>query len=76
MEQVLKLDKDCEEAAIDLFNCKVLQLMVNTVENKAAKLLPVSSVPVSENNQSFLWTLPFLESTVRLDLKWLCRKIQ
>nr|XP_046257563.1 hsp70-Hsp90 organizing protein isoform X2 [Scatophagus argus] len=27
MEQVLKLDKDCEEAAIDLFNCKVLQLM-------------------------------------------------
>lgn len=28
MEQVLKLDKDCEEAVIDLFNCKVLQLMV------------------------------------------------
>lgn len=30
MEQVLKLDKDCEEAVTDLFNCKVLQLMVNT----------------------------------------------
>lgn len=28
MEQVLKLDKDCEEAANDLFYCKVLQLMV------------------------------------------------
>ena len=28
MEQVLKLDKDCEEAVNDLFNCKVLQLMV------------------------------------------------
>ncbi|XP_039995039.1 tetratricopeptide repeat protein 31 isoform X2 [Xiphias gladius] len=27
MEQVLKLDKDCEEAVHDLFNCKVLQLM-------------------------------------------------
>lgn len=30
MEQVLKLDEDCEEAVNDLFNCKVLQLMVNT----------------------------------------------
>lgn len=28
MEQVLKLDEDCEEAVLDLFNCKVLQLMV------------------------------------------------
>lgn len=28
MEQVLKLDTDCEEALNDLFNCKVLQLMV------------------------------------------------
>ncbi|XP_053189004.1 stress-induced-phosphoprotein 1 [Scomber japonicus] len=27
MEQVLKLDKDCEEAVTDLLNCKVLQLM-------------------------------------------------
>ncbi|XP_029376949.1 stress-induced-phosphoprotein 1 isoform X2 [Echeneis naucrates] len=27
MEQVLRLDKDCEEAMTDLFNCKVLQLM-------------------------------------------------
>ncbi|KAL0964620.1 hypothetical protein UPYG_G00326540 [Umbra pygmaea] len=27
MEQVLKFDKDCEEAVNDLFNCKVLQLM-------------------------------------------------
>lgn len=27
MEQVQKLDKDCEEAVNDLFNCKVLQLM-------------------------------------------------
>lgn len=29
MEQVLKLDEDCEEAVLDLFNCKVLQLMVH-----------------------------------------------
>ncbi|XP_054655323.1 uncharacterized protein zgc:123010 isoform X2 [Dunckerocampus dactyliophorus] len=27
MEQVLKLDKDCEEAVNDLFHCKMLQLM-------------------------------------------------
>ncbi|KAF6731510.1 Tetratricopeptide repeat protein 31 [Oryzias melastigma] len=27
MEQVLKLDEDCEEAENDLFNCKLLQLM-------------------------------------------------
>ncbi|KAJ8404916.1 hypothetical protein AAFF_G00333030 [Aldrovandia affinis] len=27
MEQVLRLDKDCEEARNDLFNCRVLQLM-------------------------------------------------
>lgn len=27
MEKVLRLDKDCEEAVTDLFNCKVLQLM-------------------------------------------------
>ncbi|XP_017164673.1 hsp70-Hsp90 organizing protein 1 isoform X1 [Poecilia reticulata] len=27
MEQVLKLDKNCEEAVNDLFSCKVLQLM-------------------------------------------------
>uniref|UniRef100_A0A8C6P4D7 Tetratricopeptide repeat domain 31 n=1 Tax=Nothobranchius furzeri TaxID=105023 RepID=A0A8C6P4D7_NOTFU len=32
MEQVLKLDKDCEEAANDLFNCKVLQLMEHGFE--------------------------------------------
>lgn len=33
MEQVLKLDKDCEEAVNELYNCKVLQLMVDTYEN-------------------------------------------
>uniref|UniRef100_A0A674CLB2 Uncharacterized LOC115147486 n=1 Tax=Salmo trutta TaxID=8032 RepID=A0A674CLB2_SALTR len=27
MQQVLKLDQNCEEASIELFNCKVLQLM-------------------------------------------------
>ncbi len=54
MEQVLKLDKDCEEAVIDLFNCKVLQLMVNTAVNKVAKVFPVSLVAVNENKQSFL----------------------
>ncbi|XP_026165065.1 hsp70-Hsp90 organizing protein 3 [Mastacembelus armatus] len=32
MEQVLKLDKDCEEAVTDLFNCKVLQLMEHGFE--------------------------------------------
>lgn len=29
MEQVLKLDKHCEEAVMDLLDCKVLQLMVH-----------------------------------------------
>lgn len=41
MEQVLKLDKGCEEAVIDLFNCRVLQLMVNILSSKVAKVLPV-----------------------------------
>lgn len=40
MEQVLKLDKDCEEAVIDLFNCRVLQLMVNFLASKVAKVFP------------------------------------
>lgn len=53
MEQVLKLDKDCEEAVNDLFNCKVLQLMVNTPKNQAAKVFPVSSVTANENELSF-----------------------
>ncbi|XP_029962604.1 hsp70-Hsp90 organizing protein 2 [Salarias fasciatus] len=33
MELVLKLDKDCEEAVIDLFDCKVLQLMDHGFED-------------------------------------------
>lgn len=41
MEQVLKLDKGCEEAVMDLFNCRVLQLMVNILSSKVAKALPV-----------------------------------
>lgn len=39
MEQVLKLDKDCEEAVTDLLNCKVLQLMVNTLVNKVSAII-------------------------------------
>ncbi|XP_070697402.1 tetratricopeptide repeat protein 31 isoform X2 [Pempheris klunzingeri] len=39
MEQVLKLDKDCEEAVIDLFNCKVLQLMELGFEEGQSVLL-------------------------------------
>ncbi|KAM3606777.1 uncharacterized protein V6R79_023088 [Siganus canaliculatus] len=39
MEQVLKLDKDCEEAAIELFNCKVLQLMELGFEESQSVLL-------------------------------------
>ncbi|KAL7384209.1 hypothetical protein ABVT39_026509 [Epinephelus coioides] len=39
MEQVLKLDKDCEEAVNDLFNCKVLQLMELGVEEVQSVLL-------------------------------------
>lgn len=31
MEQVLKLDADCEEAVNDLLYCKVQQLVVNEV---------------------------------------------
>lgn len=34
MEQVLKLDTDCEEAAMDLLNCRVLQLMVSLTQAK------------------------------------------
>lgn len=39
MEQVLKLDKDCEEAVNDLFNCKVLQLMELGFEEMQSVLL-------------------------------------
>ncbi|XP_061601459.1 uncharacterized protein zgc:123010 [Cololabis saira] len=39
MEQVLKLDKDCEEAVNDLFNCKVLQLMELGFEEVQSVLL-------------------------------------
>ncbi|XP_036430023.1 uncharacterized protein zgc:123010 isoform X1 [Colossoma macropomum] len=39
MEQVLKLDKDCEEAASDLFYCKVLQLMDLGYEEEQSVLL-------------------------------------
>ncbi|KAF1375736.1 hypothetical protein PFLUV_G00223290 [Perca fluviatilis] len=39
MEQVLKLDKDCEEAVNDLFNCKVLQLMEFGFEEMQSVLL-------------------------------------
>lgn len=42
MEQVLKLDKDCEEAVIELFNCKVLQLMVRTLSSDVAEVFPVN----------------------------------
>lgn len=41
MEQVLKLDTDCEEAAMDLLNCRVLQLMVSLFTSGAAKVFPV-----------------------------------
>ncbi|XP_034754477.1 stress-induced-phosphoprotein 1 [Etheostoma cragini] len=39
MEQVLKLDRDCEEAVNDLFNCKVLQLMEFGFEEVQSVLL-------------------------------------
>ncbi|XP_068578521.1 uncharacterized protein zgc:123010 isoform X2 [Cebidichthys violaceus] len=39
MEQVLKFDKDCEEAVNDLFNCKVLQLMELGFEEVQSVLL-------------------------------------
>ncbi|KAB5581745.1 hypothetical protein PHYPO_G00179220 [Pangasianodon hypophthalmus] len=39
MEQVLKLDKDCEEAANDLFYCRVLQLMDLGYEEEQSVLL-------------------------------------
>ncbi|XP_076599954.1 uncharacterized protein LOC143328611 isoform X3 [Chaetodon auriga] len=39
MEQVLRLDKDCEEAVIELFNCKVLQLMELGFEEGQSVLL-------------------------------------
>uniref|UniRef100_A0A3Q3WMY6 Uncharacterized protein n=1 Tax=Mola mola TaxID=94237 RepID=A0A3Q3WMY6_MOLML len=39
MEQVLKLDKDCEEALNELFNCKVLQLMELGFEEGQSVLL-------------------------------------
>lgn len=34
MQQVLKLDTDCEEAVMDLLNCRVLQLMVSFLASK------------------------------------------
>ncbi|KAM4607676.1 uncharacterized protein ACJ7VT_015869 [Polymixia lowei] len=39
MEQVLELDKECEEAVNDLFNCKVLQLMELGFEEMQSVLL-------------------------------------
>ncbi|CAL8256381.1 unnamed protein product [Lota lota] len=39
MEQVLNLDKDCEEAVNDLFHCKVLQLMAHGFEETQSVLL-------------------------------------
>ncbi|XP_061646434.1 tetratricopeptide repeat protein 31 isoform X2 [Phyllopteryx taeniolatus] len=39
MEQVLKLDKDCEEAVNELYNCKVLQLMEFGFEEVESTLL-------------------------------------
>lgn len=33
MEQVLKLDSQCKEASSELFNCRVLQLMVSNTSN-------------------------------------------
>lgn len=59
MEQVLKLDRDCDEAVNELFNCRVLQLMVRTLANKVAKVFPVSLAAVNGNNQNFLSTFHF-----------------
>lgn len=53
MEQVLKLDKDCEEAVTDLFNCKVLQLMVNTWR----KMLENVSVAMVSTCEALTWLL-------------------
>ncbi|XP_026869913.2 hsp70-Hsp90 organizing protein 3 isoform X2 [Electrophorus electricus] len=39
MEQVLKLDKDCDEAVKELFYCKVLQLMDLGYEEEQSELL-------------------------------------
>ncbi|KAK0136302.1 Tetratricopeptide repeat protein 31 [Merluccius polli] len=39
MEQVLNLDKDCEEAVNDLFHCKVVQLMAHGFEETQSVLL-------------------------------------
>ncbi|XP_077438374.1 uncharacterized protein LOC144061637 isoform X2 [Vanacampus margaritifer] len=39
MEQVLKLDKNCEEAVNELYNCKVLQLMEIGFEQVESTLL-------------------------------------
>ncbi len=49
MEQVLKLDQDCEEAVNDLLYCKVQQLLVRT------GLLIV--VQLVEHNEQRLWVL-------------------
>ncbi|CAB1343872.1 unnamed protein product [Coregonus sp. 'balchen'] len=43
MEQVLKLDKDCEEAVNDLFNCKVLQLMAVLTSPEASSVVSQDS---------------------------------
>lgn len=53
MEQVLKLDPDCEEAVNDLFDCKALQLMVNTPSNKVPRRLYDRLVAVNEPQPPF-----------------------
>lgn len=45
MEQVLKLDKDCEEAVNNLFNCKVLQLMVTPTHKSSVDVTRIICMP-------------------------------
>lgn len=57
MEQVLRLDTDCEEAVMDLMNCRVLQLMVSFLASKgvscSARLLRMLMSRTSSHPSSF-----------------------
>uniref|UniRef100_A0A3Q3D128 Zgc:123010 n=1 Tax=Haplochromis burtoni TaxID=8153 RepID=A0A3Q3D128_HAPBU len=70
MEQVLKLDKDCEEAVNNLFNCKVLQLMVTPTHKSSVDVTRIICMPSPNDSCDprkcfFLFSFKFLFSTIR-----------
>lgn len=62
MEQVLKLDQDCEEAVNDLLYCKVQQLTVRT-----GSLIVAQLVEHRANNEKVVGSIPRKHTTKHSD---------